>query len=87
MMDVRQKLIDLMLQVKVRLREDKVLLECIAEDYADHLVANGVTIEKHGKWLINPDGYYPYCSECGQEPKEREMTKFCSNCGTNMDLK
>lgn len=41
--------------------------------------------QKHGQWLINPDGYYPYCSECHEEPKGREMTKFCSNCGAKMD--
>lgn len=37
-----------------------------------------------GKWLINPDGYYPYCSECGAEPEGRKMTKFCSECGADM---
>lgn len=39
---------------------------------------------KQGKWLINPDGYYPYCSECGAEPEGRKMTKFCPECGTPM---
>lgn len=24
---------------------------------------------RHGKWNINCDGYYPYCSECGYEPE------------------
>ena len=24
--------------------------------------------QKTGKWLISSDGYYPYCSECGNEP-------------------
>lgn len=40
---------------------------------------------KHGRWIISSDGYYPYCSECGTEPKERTMTKFCSECGCKMD--
>lgn len=40
---------------------------------------------KHGKWLISSDGYYPYCSECKKEPKNREMTKFCAECGAKMD--
>ena len=40
---------------------------------------------KHGKWLISSNGYYPYCSECGEEPKNREMTKFCAECGAKMD--
>ena len=39
---------------------------------------------KSGQWLINPDGYFPYCSECGAEPEGRKMTKFCPGCGTPM---
>ena len=35
-------------------------------------------------WLINPDGYYPYCSNCKSEPKSGIMTKFCSECGAKM---
>ena len=38
---------------------------------------------RHGKWIINSDGYYPYCSECGKEPKE--MSEFCPHCGAKMD--
>lgn len=41
--------------------------------------------ERHGQWLINPDGYYPYCSECGEEPDSGVMTKRCPNCGAKMD--
>ena len=40
---------------------------------------------KHGKWLICTDGYYPYCSECGNEPTRGEMTKYCPECGARMD--
>ena len=40
---------------------------------------------KHGKWLICTDGYYPYCSECRNEPKSGIMTKYCPECGTRMD--
>ena len=36
------------------------------------------------QWLINPDGYYPYCSRCNTEPKGRVMTKFCPECGAEM---
>ena len=43
-----------------------------------------ITQPRKGKWLINPDGYYPYCSECGAEPEGRKMTKFCPECGTPM---
>lgn len=39
---------------------------------------------KKGRWLINSDGYYPYCSECQKEPKSGDMTDFCPNCGADM---
>ena len=39
----------------------------------------------HGRWIINSDGYYPYCSECKEEPKHGEMTHYCPNCGAKMD--
>lgn len=38
-----------------------------------------------GRWLINSDGYYPYCSECKEEPKSGIMTHYCPNCGAKMD--
>lgn len=40
---------------------------------------------KHGRWEINCDGYYPYCSNCKNEPQGREMTLYCPNCGAKMD--
>ena len=36
-----------------------------------------------GEWLINSDGYYPYCSNCKESP-EGKMTNFCPNCGADM---
>lgn len=39
----------------------------------------------HARWEINCDGYYPYCSNCKNEPQGREMTLFCPNCGAIMD--
>lgn len=39
---------------------------------------------KKGEWIINSDGYYPYCSECRKEPKSGDMTDFCPNCGADM---
>lgn len=44
-----------------------------------------VTEVKHGKWKINSDGYYPYCSECNNEPENGKLTKYCPNCGAKMD--
>ena len=37
-----------------------------------------------GQWLINSDGYYPYCSICKNEPQGRIMTDYCPNCGAYM---
>ena len=36
------------------------------------------------KWDINCDGYYPYCTNCGEEPKSGVMSNFCPNCGAAM---
>ena len=40
---------------------------------------------KHAEWKINCDGYYPYCSNCKQEPHGREMSQYCPHCGCRMD--
>lgn len=40
---------------------------------------------KYGKWKFNCDGYYPYCSECNNEPDGGKLTKYCPNCGAKMD--
>ena len=37
-----------------------------------------------GKWEINCDGYYPYCSICKAEPKNGVMSDYCPNCGARM---
>ena len=39
----------------------------------------------HAHWVINSDGYYPYCSNCKTEPENDKMTKFCAECGARMD--
>jgi hypothetical protein len=39
----------------------------------------------YSKWKINCDGYYPYCANCGEEPKGG-MSKYCPNCGAKMCL-
>lgn len=52
-------------------------------DYIKHM-PSVTPKQKIGEWRINSDGYYPYCSECKEEPKNREMTKYCPNCGAKM---
>lgn len=44
-----------------------------------------LAVMRKGHWLINSDGYYPYCSLCKNEPQNRVMTKYCPNCGAKMD--
>lgn len=39
---------------------------------------------KRAQWLINSDGYYPYCSACMAEPENGEMTDYCPSCGARM---
>ena len=39
----------------------------------------------HAKWNISGDGYYPYCSNCNNEPPSKELTEFCHHCGARMD--
>jgi hypothetical protein len=40
--------------------------------------------EHESHWIISSDGYYPYCSECGEEPQDGEMAEFCPNCLAKM---
>ena len=56
---------------------------CIA--VLEEASAADVAEVKHGRWVICSDGYYPYCSECKNEPKHGEMTDYCPNCGAKMD--
>ena len=39
---------------------------------------------KQAEWLINSDGYYPYCSACMTEPRNGVMTDYCPTCGAKM---
>lgn len=36
-------------------------------------------------WYINPDGYYPQCSNCNEEPDSGERETICPNCGAVME--
>ena len=38
--------------------------------------------EKTAHWDINIDGYYPFCSHCGEATQH--MSPFCPNCGAKM---
>ena len=63
----------------------------VTEDFEIALIATknqpaaDVQEVRHGKWEINCDGYYPYCSNCKEEPKNGAMSDYCPNCGCKMD--
>lgn len=42
------------------------------------------------QWLINPDGWWPYCSRCGYEmngPAPLARYHYCPGCGAPMTKK
>ena len=44
---------------------------------------SAATIEETvAHWDINCDGYYPFCSHCGEATQH--MTPYCGNCGAKM---
>lgn len=54
-------------------------------EWADKITSGEYQPQKRAHWYINPDGYYPQCSNCKNEPQGREMTDYCPNCGAIMD--
>jgi hypothetical protein len=83
-MDVMEKLVELLNGVLTT--EDVTS----SKEVADHLIANGVTMQKHGHWKILGQRTYGggrcythYCSECGQHGFDDY--KFCPNCIAKMD--
>jgi hypothetical protein len=57
--------------------------DCFIETIKAQPIADVVEV-KHGEWKISSDGYYPYCSECKNEPKNGKLTNYCPNCGSMM---
>ena len=79
---------DLMYQIKqtyhINIDKDELIkaLQYDREQYEKGYQDGKADMRKKGKWLINSDGYYPYCSQCKYELKE--MTHYCPNCGAEM---
>jgi hypothetical protein len=48
------------------------------------MIDNMPTVDETANWIICCDGYYPFCSVCGEEPPGREMSRYCPNCGRRM---
>ena len=55
------------------------------QEFLDNIPTADVEEVRHGEWKINPDGYYPYCSECRYEPEYGNMTKYCPECGAKIE--
>lgn len=55
------------------------------KEYIDNMPTIETELVKHGRWKLRCYGDYPYCSNCNNEPKSREITLFCPNCGARMD--
>lgn len=96
-MNDRERLIEERLIKLLRLapHEDRKLCNWIRDDsikkIADHLIANGVTVQKHGRW-ITVNGVIR-CSECNARinyEKEQggcffpDESRHCPNCGAKM---
>lgn len=67
-------------------KEKTKIVEKVCKWIIDKLVQSedDIAIVRHGRWIICSDGYYPYCSECKEEPKSGDMTNYCPHCGAKM---
>lgn len=82
-MDERKNIIELLAALDgccLDVKED-------VERVADYLIAHGVTMQKHGRWL---DGRCTNCAEEALEYVDEEgdwivyTTDYCPNCGADM---
>lgn len=79
---------DLMYQIRINYHIDvdkEQLIRALQydrEQYEKGYQDCKAVMENTGKWLINSDGYYPYCSQCKYEQKQK--TRYCPNCGAFM---
>ena len=96
-MDVREKLVEILKQAPF---EGKVLDEWWWEEkikrIADHLIANGVTVQECGYWVSVTDcaNAGVYCSVCNKKVykedyalcnrKNKLRSDYCPHCGAKM---
>lgn len=79
--ELKQRLIELVKASLFRHIDKSCLL---SENIVNDLLLNGIMIRERGEWMINCDGYYPYCPKCMREPESGKMTDFCPHCGADM---
>ena len=79
-MDDREKLIEL-------IESARYWGSNTSAEIADHLIANGVVIQKQAEWICTetyPWGDIYSCSKCGFEMDDELRTDYCPNCGAKM---
>lgn len=99
-MDVREKLVDLLREAPYNIFGNKLgncYFDSCPELIADHLIAHGVTVQKHGYWISLTDcaNAGVYCSICNKKVykedyarcnrKNKLRSAYCPNCGARMD--
>ena len=97
-MDVREKLAELIkdgIRKGLRAKGDD-RLDYSFEDVADHLIANGVTVQECGYWVSLTDcaNAGVYCSVCHKKVykedyawcnrKNKLRSDYCPHCGAKM---
>lgn len=67
------------------IEDDGIYSEGVEKECITFIPSADIVEVRHGEWVINSDGYYPYCSICETEPKNGVMSKYCPECGAKMD--
>ena len=96
-MDVREKLVELLKSVLPNFRNNMAYWgEKPIYEFADCLLANGVTVQEHGYWASLTDcaNAGVYCSICNKKiykedyarcnRKNKLRSAYCPNCGARM---
>ena len=98
-MDVREKLVELLREAPYNIFGNKLgnyYFDSCLELIADHLIANGVTVQEHGYWVSLTDcaNAGVYCSVCHKKVykedyawcnrKNKLRSDYCPNCGAKM---
>lgn len=98
-MDIREKLVELLephmsglaCEYESGSCELTSCRTCNARNVADHLIANGVTVQEcigfDGKWIVK--GQEVFCSNCNKESGYNAwgasaFSDYCPNCGKKM---
>ena len=98
-MDVREKLVELLKEALYNIFDNKLggmLFDSCLGMIADHLITNGVTVQKCGYWISLTDcaNAGVYCSICNKKVykedyawcnrKNKLRSDYCPHCGAKM---